>query len=58
MFGLARQPGTGGFMQNQARFLQTFCDFYVQICVWNDIYGLKMLQCYMLDRDRLYIVQT
>ena len=44
VLGLARQAGTGGFMQNQARFLQTFCDFYVQICVLSDIYGLKILR--------------
>ena len=40
---IARQ-GRVVFMQNQARFLQTFCDFYVQICVLSDIYGLKILR--------------
>ena len=32
----------GCIHRNQAHFLQTFCDVYVQICVQSDIYGLKM----------------
>ena len=34
----------GCIHRNQAHFLQTFCDVYVQICVQSDIYGLKILR--------------